>query len=332
MSRQEIGGFFELEELRNNGEYYKDGLRLQSGRACLEYLIKRKQIRKIHMPYYICDAVIRICQQMGCDISYYSLDENLISEENESKHKTDEYYYLVNYFGSLTTKQIKAFHEVYPNLIVDNAQAFFCKPLRGVDTIYTCRKYFGVPDGAYLFTDLKWESKEFLPFYTQNINYLFGRYEKNAESYFKQYQMHESVFETAGICHMSKVSQNLLQNIDYMYCMQKRKENYEYLHSSLKGYSRWSFAEQVCAKGAFAYPFYAEEGEKLRKYLIENKIFVPLLWQNVLDDRPAGSWEHKLAENLLALPCDQRYSIEEMKKIIYYIQVYDKEGRRGEIL
>lgn len=332
MSKQEIGGFLELEELKHNEEYYKDGLRLQSGRACLGYLIQCKKIRKIHMPYYICDAVIQICQQMGCDISYYSLDENLLSKKTETEYKAEEYYYLVNYFGKLTIKQIKAFHEKYPNLIVDNAQAFFSKPLKGVDTIYTCRKYFGVPDGAYLYTDLKWENQYFPPFYTGNIDYLFGRYEQNAESYLKKFQMHESVFETADICRMSKVSQNLLQNIDYMRCIQKRKENYEYLHSGLNRYSRWPLADHECAKGAFAYPFYAEEGGKLRKYLMKNKIFIPVLWQNVLNDRPAGCWEHQLAENLLALPCDQRYSIEEMKKIVHLIQEYYKDGRKGETL
>ena len=30
---------------------------------------------------------------------------------------------------------------------------FYAKPIHGNDTFYTCRKFFGVPDGAYLYTD-----------------------------------------------------------------------------------------------------------------------------------------------------------------------------------
>lgn len=45
------------------------------------------------------------------------------------------------------------FSEKYSNLIVDNVQAFYTPPIKGLDTIYTCRKFFGVPDEAYLYTD-----------------------------------------------------------------------------------------------------------------------------------------------------------------------------------
>lgn len=39
-------------------------------------------------------------------------------------------------------------------IILDNTQSFFQKPISGIDTIYSCRKYFGVPDGAYLSTNI----------------------------------------------------------------------------------------------------------------------------------------------------------------------------------
>ena len=41
---------------------------------------------------------------------------------------------------------------LWKQLIVDNTQAF-CFSDRGVDTFYSARKFFGVPDGAYLYTD-----------------------------------------------------------------------------------------------------------------------------------------------------------------------------------
>ena len=41
---------------------------------------------------------------------------------------------------------------VEKNLIIDNAQAFFAKPLLGIDTFYSPRKFVGVSDGGILAT------------------------------------------------------------------------------------------------------------------------------------------------------------------------------------
>ena len=43
--------------------------------------------------------------------------------------------------------------KIYGNIIVDHTHAFFQKPLKGIDTLYSCRKFWGVSDGAYLSTD-----------------------------------------------------------------------------------------------------------------------------------------------------------------------------------
>ena len=58
------------------------------------------------------------------------------------------------------------------------------------------------------------------------------------------------------------------------------------------------------------------EGQKLRWKLIEKKIFVPQLWGNVLKEQPADSDACMLAEQIVPLPCDQRYGREEMEFII----------------
>ena len=62
----------------------------------------------------------------------------------------DEYLYLINYYGQLSDEQILAFSQRYERIIVDNTQSFFQRPLKNIPTLYSCRKYFGVSDGAYL--------------------------------------------------------------------------------------------------------------------------------------------------------------------------------------
>jgi hypothetical protein len=74
--------------------------------------------------------------------------------------------------------------------------------------------------------------------------------------------------------------------------------------------------ELTTPKGAFAYPFYVENGIKIRKELAQKKIYIPALWPNVLNDIPKDSIEHDYAANILPLPCDQRYSIDDMKCVV----------------
>lgn len=38
-------------------------------------------------------------------------------------------------------------------MIIDSTQSFFSIPVNGVTTLYSCRKFFRVPDGAYLYLD-----------------------------------------------------------------------------------------------------------------------------------------------------------------------------------
>ena len=53
-----------------------------------------------------------------------------------------------------------------------------------------------------------------------------------------------------------------------------------------------------------------------KQKLIEQKIYVPTLWPNVLCDSAAGSTARRLTRDILPLPCDQRYGPWEMDAVI----------------
>ena len=52
---------------------------------------------------------------------------------------------------------------------------------------------------------------------------------------------------------------------------------------------------------------------------IDENIFVPVLWPNVIKDNKSIN-AYNFAKNILPLPCDQRYGIEEMDKIIKIVE------------
>ena len=66
------------------------------------------------------------------------------------------------------------------------------------------------------------------------------------------------------------------------------------------------------------FPFFTED-TTLRRRLIENKVYVATYWPNVAE-RSGGTWqENQLVSNLLPIPCDQRLSAEDMKRIVRYL-------------
>ena len=103
--------------------------------------------------------------------------------------------------------------------------------------------------------------------------------------------------------------ENLLRGIDYDRAKKKREENYARLQELLGD----SNGLQVkMPQGPFAYPYYHKNGLALRKKMAEHKVYVPVYWTNVVKTMPEDSLEFDYAANILPLPCDQRYSPEDM--------------------
>lgn len=306
----EIGGYIELDN------YYlpmlhKTAIALNTGRNCLIYFIKSKNIKKIYLPYYICSAVTDACKKTGIEINYYNISDNFSIPNFDMKKES--YLYIVNYFGQLSNNIIMLLKDKYKNIIVDNAQAYFQPPMVNVDTIYTCRKFVGVPDGGFLYTDkmLNINLEQDISF--ERMTFLCGRFEKCASDFYNNFLINEKLLKDLPLRKMSKLTNNLLHGIDYEFVKNRRTKNYNYLYEKLEKINKLHLKR---IEGAFAYPLYIENGNELRKKLIANKIYIPTLWPNVITDELKATLEYDMALNILPLPCDQRYDEKDMEYII----------------
>lgn len=294
----EIGGYLEYE--KNHGkEYHDQCLRFNTARNCLKYLIEARGIKKIWLSRWNCSAVLNACKTSGVEICYFDLDEAFLPVM-PSEYRSDDYVYLVNYYGQIKSPK-------YEHMILDNVQAFFEKPEKGIDTIYTCRKYFGVTDGAYLYTDAVVDREPERDLSHDRIGYLAGRLEEGAAAFYQAYQKNEELLDSLPLKKMSAFTENLLKGIDYEAVRLKREENFRLLHKHLGRFNQWNVRVPV---GPFAYPFLVENGKEIRSALQRSQIYIAKLWPNVVNGK-----ESVLADNLLPLPCDQRYTTETMEKI-----------------
>lgn len=307
--QKEIGGYFEMEELSGK-EYYPDLLRLNLGRTALLYLMEQRNCQEIFLPCYLCDSVIRVCRESGVKVSFYSVSDKL--EPLLDKLPDGAWCYLVNYYGQLTDEQILDYRKKYGNIIVDQTHAFYQRPLPHVDTIYSPRKFFGLPDGAYVSSDLP-ASKDLPADYSAGrMEHILGRYEKGGNAYYSVMLKNAETFQRETIRRMSRLTQNLLRGIDYSLCARKRNENYDVLASRLDALNPLPFRKPVVP---MCYPLYTEHGPKIRKNLAQEQIYVPVYWKNVVEEMPEDSTEYRYAANILPLPCDQRYTPDDMERV-----------------
>jgi hypothetical protein len=308
----EIGGYFEL-ELRRAKEYHIGAIRLNTGRNALEYILKSKNYRKVYLPLYSCDVMLEPIIKLGLEYEFYSVDSSFYPDFDFLKVLVNEVLVYINYFG-ICTKQIKMVVEHCKHIIIDNSQAFFARPIIGVDTFYTPRKFFGVPDGAYLYTDkiidIELEQDNSL----ERFGHLIGRIEKNAEDFYPLFKQNRSLLRNQPIKKMSNVTQKILQSIDYEYIKKIRLHNYKQLHKALSKKNTL----QICLSNEdipMVYPYLETKGG-LRELLIQNKVYVAQYWPNVFNWCNNQMLEFYYARNILPLPIDQRYGVEDMKYLI----------------
>nr|WP_314868071.1 hypothetical protein [uncultured Prevotella sp.] len=320
MKQKAIGGYFSLELPYNEyGEYHRDAIRLNSGRYCLEYVLRVKKYTKVYLPYYMCDAVLQPINKLGLDYQFYHIDKYFHIAE-VLHPKKDEVILYCNYFG-LMDEYVKIVTDRYaPNIIIDNTQAFFSRPLPEIDTFYTCRKFFGVADGAYLYTNKEADFDIPQDYSSSRMLFLLDRLDKSAEEAFSDYHKSEDTLDHDEIKKMSKITQFIMSSICYKSAADRRISNYIYLHDNLSSSNTLS-VDLERKNVPMVYPFLSED-INLRKKLIDNKVYVASYWPNVQSWCNTESLENTLSQLLLPLPIDQRYSIDEMNFIVSVLKEF----------
>ncbi|WP_421918785.1 hypothetical protein [Marinifilum sp.] len=314
-----IGGYFELEN-RFESEYYPNLIRLNTGRNCLEYILRTKAYKKIYLPEYSCDTLIEPILKLDIEFEKYPINMNL-EPEKIIYPKQDEAFLVINYFG-LKGRYVNSLTSRVNNLIINNSQAFFEAPIKGFDTFYSARKFFGVADGAYLHTEDAPEMDFKQEVSWKRSEHLLRRLENGANDGYKAYKRNEEYLSGKEIKLMSDLSYRILSGIDYSAVKSRRNRNFKYLHLKLKGLNGISFSDWDI-DGPMVYPFYLENDD-LRKELILKKVYVARYWPNVLQNIDEDKQEYKLAKFLFPLPVDQRYGLLDMDKICKLITSFLK--------
>ena len=315
---KEIGGYFSLEAGFRSSIPHDKGVLLNSGRNALEYILRSlPEIQHIWLPFYTCDVVMEPVEKLGIPYSRYHIDNKLhITDDVRLDENT--YVLYTNYFGLMDDYVRQLANQYGTHLIVDNAQAWFSEPLEGVSTFYSPRKFFGLPDGGVAFCHYGIDSCQFeIDVSYDRCSHLLKRIDLGATEGYADFKKNSYSLKRQPIRRMSSLTKVLMSGIDYNYASSRRIENYQILDLALRNTNKLSLSLQDGVV-PMVYP-YLSDNVSLKKHLIDNRVFVATYWPNVLEWCTFDDYEYLLARNTDFLPVDQRYSENEMQRVIKII-------------
>lgn len=329
-----IGGMFGLGEIpdpmHSNPPFLKSNpIQLVNARSGLSLLIKLLSPEHVWMPSYFCGPVLKAVDERMAEVRLYEVDYDLTMPSSEwlDSVQPNDLVVVVDYFGFPCAQELKHLAKEQGAWVLEDA----CQALLSEDVgrfadfvLYSPRKFLGVPDGGILVCNhaiecstftmeplpQKWWLKTFAASVLRREFDLHG----GDRRWFELFQ--ESEIEgPIGPYAMSELSQALLQHsFDYSKIAEARVKNYKMLAEGLGELGLFPFLPEGVVPLGF--PIRIKNRDRVRHALFKHEIYLPVHWpiEGYVPEKFRES--HRLASELVTLPCDQRYTDSDMKRII----------------
>lgn len=317
-----IGGYQGLELPLINVNAARGMIQTNSARSAIKLVLISLEARKVWLPAYSCNAVVEAANDVGVAIKFYKVDSNF-DVEPTLQLEDDELILVIDYFG-LCGEAVKRSRSRFEErqIIVDCSQAYFSEPTSSLATIYSPRKFFGLPDGGLLYSK---DPRIKQPAQRDDSSgsrmaHLISRLTNSPESAYRQYIEAEQVISNLPVQGMSCLTERLLQSVDYQRARTTRARNAQYLHECLGQYNQLNLKiDETVAP--LCYPFLPDVKTASKAELISQRVFVPTYWPEVLNRVEEGSFEWNVVTNGFFLPCDQRYNEDDMDRLISLLAI-----------
>ena len=345
----ELGSNFEWdvrnrEACSNNIKQYVEEFHpvyTDSGRSAIRLLSDKREGGKVLLPSYICKSVID-CFAERYEIEYYLVNEGMKIEEEDLEKRLDDkvvFVYLMHYFGRLQKASVlellrKKREQLRFQIIEDVTHSFLSRRSTiGDYQICSLRKWFAIPDGGVLYAqnvcDVQRPKREsgqsgkVCEAMLLKDLYLHRKADCN-HLYREIFVSHEQHLDLQKeIYGMSAVSKILLEGIGVEEVSKRRKENWNFLQSTLRN----GQVVPLYQKGAddfvpFSYPVFVKDRDRFRAYLTDHQIYCAIHWPIEQAEQVGIGKTMELSKHILSLPIDQRYGAEQLEYMSEVINQY----------
>lgn len=320
-----------------------------SGRGALSLLLQqiKPDIKTVLLPAYICDSVITPFMEMGYECFFYDIDKGLkLDIESLLKYENIGIFVHMGYFGFQTNSNlefvIKHFKKKSTIIVEDVTHTLFSNYQRYEENDFylgSIRKWFGLPSGGFLASnqieldEVHYENKHFVQIRKVAL-LLKEKYIETDEQGFKerflsQFEIAEEILDNdVNPYRIDELSLNIINVLEDEVLVGKRRENYNFL---LENLNKVDFLQILLpALDNDTCPLFfpiliKSERNQVRRKLIEEKIYCPVHWPIPLQINTSKYKKSKeLYNSELSIPCDQRYDIEDMERIVSVIKSINK--------
>lgn len=316
-----------------------------SGRGALRSLLRHIDGKRALLPENICQSVIHAFELEGYEVSFYCISSRNTIDIVSLKPMLMEtdVFLLMQYFGFLQNpsigKEIQIACEKNSVVIIeDTTHSIFSSPITvGHYAIASLRKWFGLPDGAVVYSSDRAVSdlnssigstftQMRLVGMLQKDLFLTGVSEDSKLHRFLLENAENYLDENSAIEGISEVSSSILSQLDVKAMVRKRRDNYRLLYSLLKD-QQITIATPPLAASICPLFLVVESNQRdaLRHFLSEKSILCPVHWP-IEDSRLLGRKDLlNQVERVLSIPIDQRYGSEEMMHIARMIKEFGRQ-------
>lgn len=322
-----------------------------SGRGAISLMLdsikEDVKYKTVLLPAYICESVIMPFIKNGYNCYFYDIGTNLEPNTNHIVNYLGEKIGIIlhmGYYGFPTNAKIgdliKQFKKNGTIIVEDITHTLFSYYERYKENDYyiaSLRKWFGIPSGGFLASKNKKiqsinKIKESFSSIRKEALLIKGKYiqtenEKLKDQFLKMFNSaEEELNKDLAPYDIDAVSNTIILNYDINELISKRRENFSFLLRHIKGIKATNtvfddFTDKICP---FFFPIYVEKyRDELRKYLIDEKVYCPVHWPNPAQVKNIKSLiSRKVYENIISIPCDQRYELNNMEYIISLLKKF----------
>lgn len=321
-----------------------------SGRGAISLLLDhvKPRVKSVLLPSYICDSVILPFEQAGYELTYYDVDKYLKPIDIDMIKNSNVGIFLhMGYFGFSTNEILSDLISSlkYESVITieDVTHTLFSqqnKPIESDYIIGSIRKWFGILSGGFLASDkiMNFElidaNVDFINIRRSSLNQKFQYMNSGNESmkstYLSGFNRAEHILDEDvkpyKIDHESEV---IIKNLDDKELQNYRQRNYKFLLKHLRDVDSIEvlFRDLENDVTPMFFPIYVKSNrDELRSRLIEKEIYCPVHWP--IPKQVNGHLNittKSIYDSILSIPCDQRYQIEDMHRIINEIVSFFEE-------
>ncbi|MDT2719650.1 hypothetical protein [Enterococcus gallinarum] len=330
-----------------------------AGRSALRIVVdsiiaQNSQVNSVLLPAFLCDSIIKPFEDRNIKCNFYKVDfDGNVDFKAIDKHLTSScIFYFIDFFGFVNTQLLERISELKKTrefiIINDITHSIFTK--KNIDFksdfyIASLRKWLGVPSGGLVINCSNYVLKNSI----MSNNYEFSRIRleamKNKKSYIKGFINEKQVFLSqfnkgeeilnnfSEVFPLDMISSKILSCYNYDKMIYQRQCNYNVLLDGLSNIPNFSILNNKLDNNVCPLFFVIKTNKRndLQTYLAKQKIYAPIHWpkpESIIKKRiNINDTEY---QELLSIPCDQRYTesnmLDVIKEIKGWCNLNDRKG------